>query len=90
MIFLTKERQMYTRKELVEQIKQCGQSIIDNADDILGNERYFSHLQVDFQIFRSTNQIPCIEITRAFIPEQQIEDKATYLELKRRKRGSKK
>lgn len=84
------KRNMYTRKELIEQIEQCGQSIIDNAESILGDERYFSHLQVDFQIFRSTNQIPCIEITRAFIPEQQIEDKATYLELKQRKRGNKK
>lgn len=84
------KRNTYTRKELIEQIEQCGQSIIDNAESILGDERYFSHLQVDFQIFRSTNQIPCIEITRAFIPEQQIEDKATYLELKQRKRGNKK
>ncbi|WP_288887015.1 hypothetical protein [uncultured Eubacterium sp.] len=84
------KRNMYTRKELIEQIEQCGQSIIDNAESILGDERYFSHLQVDFQIFRSTSQIPCIEITRAFIPEQQIEDKATYLELKQRKRGNKK
>lgn len=76
---------MYTREELLEQIKQCGQSIIDNAESILGNERYFTGVTISFDIFRNANLIPDIEIKRQFTPELQIENLQTYNELKRRK-----
>lgn len=79
------EPKIYTREELVEQIKHCGQSIIDNADSILGNERYFFNLEVSFQIFRSKSQFPTVQIKRDFTPELEIEDYKTYRELKIRK-----
>ena len=84
MIFLA-ERITYTREELLKQIKSCGQSIIDNAEDILGNERYFLKLSIGFDIFRNRNTEPCIEINRMFVPETIIEDELTYKEIKFRK-----
>ena len=36
---MSQEKYLYARNELIEQIKHCGQSIIDNAESILGNER---------------------------------------------------
>ena len=37
---MLQEKHLYSRNELIDQIKHCGQSIIDNAESILGNERY--------------------------------------------------
>ncbi len=76
---------LYTYEELIKQIKDCGQSIIDNAENILGDNRYFLTLNVNFTISRSKEQIPDIEIKRTFIPEKEVEDELTYQELKQRK-----
>lgn len=81
----TNNKKMYTYEELINQICECAQSIMDNAESILGNERYFNNLEVSFQIFRSTSQYPTIQVTRNFTPELQIEDLKTYYELKHRK-----
>ena len=72
---MSQERIMYTYEELLDQIKHCGQSIIDNAENILGNERYFTGVTVTFDIFRNAN----------FMPE--IENIQTYRELKRRNKN---
>ena len=80
---MSQKRMMYTYEELLDQIKHCGQSIIDNAENILGNERYFTSVTVTFDIFRNANFMPEIEIKRRFTPELEIEDLKTYKELKR-------
>lgn len=87
---MARERKLYTRKEMVEQIKACGQSIIDNADSILGDERYFLKLTVAFDIYRAIDIVPTIEINRSFSPELTMEDQVTYKELKLRKEDKKK
>lgn len=81
------DRKLYTYNELVEQIKHCGQSIIDNAESILGNERYFESITIIFDINRNKNCIPDIQIQRRFIPELEIEDLKTYREFKRRNKN---
>lgn len=65
---------LYSRDELIQQIKNCGQSIIDNAESILGNERYFESITIIFDINRDKNCIPDIQIQRRFIPESEIEN----------------
>ena len=80
-----KQKNMKTYNELIKQIKDAGQAIIDNAESILGNERYFMDVHVNFVISRDFDQVPHIEINRHFIPEKQIEDELTYNELKQRK-----
>lgn len=82
---MNNDRKMYTRDELIDQIKHCGQSIIDNAESILGNERYFTSLTVIFDVQRNRTCIPDIQIQRRFVPELEIEDFTTYQEQKRRK-----
>lgn len=76
---------LYSHDELIQQIKNCGQSIIDNAESILGNERYFESITIIFDINRNRNCIPDIQIQRRFIPDLEIEDLKTYKELKQRK-----
>lgn len=84
---MSQGRMMYTYEELLDQIKHCGQSIIDNAESILGNERYFTSVTVTFDIFRNTNFMPEIEVKRRFTPELEIENIETYKELKRRNKN---
>ena len=81
---------LYTREELIQQIKNCGQSIIDNAESILGDERYFMRVNVSFDILRLKAQAPNIEIKREFAPEKEFEDELIYKELKQGKVGNKK
>lgn len=38
------------REELVEEIKLCGKSIIENAESIVGNEAYLGSLQVTIYV----------------------------------------
>lgn len=74
---------LYSREELLTQIKNCGQSIIDNAESILGDERYFMRVNVSFDILRLRAEIPKLEIKREFTPEKEFEDELTYNELKK-------
>ena len=71
---MSQEKRLYSRNELIKQIKNCGQSIIDNAESILGNERYFESITVIFDINRDRNWMPDIQIQRRFIPESEIEN----------------
>ena len=71
---MSQEKRLYSRNELINQIKHCGQSIIDNAESILGNERYFESITIIFDINRDKNCIPDIQIQRRFIPESEIEN----------------
>lgn len=80
-------KKMYTYDELINQICECAQSIMDNAESILGNERYFNNLEVSFQIFRSRSAYPTVQVTRNFTPELEVEDLKTYNELKRRNKN---
>lgn len=84
---MSNNRKMYTREELIDQIKHCGQSIIDNAESILGNERYFESITIIFDINRNKNCIPDIQVQRRFVPELEIEDLKTYREFKRRNKN---
>lgn len=78
---MLQEKHLYSHNELIDQIRHCGQSIVDNAVSILGNERYFESITIIFDINRNRNYIPDIQIQRRFIPELEIEDLKTYNEL---------
>ena len=84
---MSQEKYLYSRNELIDQIKHCGQSIIDNAESILGNERYFESITIIFDINRNKSCLPDIQVQRRFIPELEIEDLKTYNELKRRNKN---
>ena len=71
---MSQSKHLYSRNELIDQIKHCGQSIIDNAESILGNERYFESITVIFDINRDRNLMPDIQIQRRFIQESEIEN----------------
>lgn len=69
----SENRNIFTREEMLQQIKDCGESIIKNAERILGDEKYFLNTTVMFTINRDRNILPKINVRRDFIPEQQID-----------------
>lgn len=60
----TKEDQ---REEGIRQIKEIGESLILNAESIVGTEKYLCNVCIRVKIEPGT--IPMIDISRTFYPE---------------------
>lgn len=62
----------FSHEERLKQIKQAGQSIIDNAESILGTESYRNDLIITVKLL--CHQVPEIIVKRTFIPEGVIDE----------------
>lgn len=60
------------REELIEHIKACGQSIIDHAEEIVGNYKFDTGTYIELHV-GDRNEAPYISVTKDFIPEKFIE-----------------
>lgn len=67
------QKQIKTKEDLVQEVKNCGESIIKNADSIVGDERYFLKAIVQFVVQRNADGLATVQISREFIPENVIE-----------------
>ena len=63
---------MPSREERIQQIKECGQSIIDNAEKIFGDYPY-STGDLILNITFNRDYAPIIKVDRMFYPEKYIE-----------------
>ena len=63
---------LYTREEIIQNIKYVGQSIIDNAEKIATDYKYQTDLTIMCNVI-DRDKPPCISICTEFIPEQFIE-----------------
>lgn len=61
----------YPKEKRIQQLKDCGQSIIDNADSIYGNYGFPQGLKVTIDM--PINGAPTITLERNFAPEGLIE-----------------
>lgn len=59
------------REEGIRQIKEIGESLILNAESIVGTEKYLCSVCVRAEIDPRT--VPKIEISRTFFPEREVE-----------------
>ena len=60
------------REEMIERIKSCGQYIVDNAETILGTEKYITDLYVTCNFF-DRSQVPYVSINKDVVPDNYIE-----------------
>lgn len=60
------------KEEMIQRIKDCGQYIIDNAADILGDEKYIRDLYLICNFF-DESEPPYISINKDVIPDVFIE-----------------
>lgn len=59
------------REEGIRQIKEIGESLILNAESIVGTEKYLCSICIQVEI--SPGTIPEIDISRTFFPEGYLE-----------------
>lgn len=62
----------FTKEQRIQQIKDCGQSIIDNAESIYGNFQYSKDLKIIIDL--PCREHPTIQAVKSFVPEQFIEN----------------
>ena len=58
--------------EIIERIKYCGQYIVDNAQNILGDEKYITNIDIICHFF-DTSLPPYVTVNKDIIPNEYIE-----------------
>jgi hypothetical protein len=61
-----------SREKLIQNIKDCGQSLIDNAENIIGNYKYLGEITI-YCFPNEHDEPPHIEVTNKFYPENYVE-----------------
>lgn len=56
------------KEQMIQTIKHCGQYIVDNAESILGDEKYIRQLYLTVN-FWDTSEPPYISINKDVIPD---------------------
>lgn len=62
------------REEMIERIKACGQYIVDNAESILGTEKYITDLYVTCN-FYDRSEAPYVSIAKDVVPDSYVENR---------------
>lgn len=63
---------IYTNEEVVQNIKDCGQSLIDNAEKIAIDYKYRLHGMTITCHVNEFDREPYIEVNTEFIPEDFV------------------
>ena len=61
-----------SREELIQNIKDCGQSLIDNAENIVSNYKYLGEITITC-FPNDRDEAVHIEVTNDFYPENYVE-----------------
>ena len=69
---MTVESKENRREEMIQRIKDCGKYLFDNAETILGEEKYMRELYVICNFF-DRSEPPYITINKDVIPDSFIE-----------------
>lgn len=60
------------KERIIQNIKDCGQSLIDNASDIAGNYKYVNEYIITCHVCEM-DEAPYIDVNISFCPEGIIE-----------------
>ena len=63
---------IYTREDIIKNIKDIGQSLIDNAENLMPDYKYFRDITITCYA-NEGNEAPYISVDTSFIPENFIE-----------------
>lgn len=63
---------MNRHEEIIQNIKDCGQSLIDNAENIVGDYKYARGFTITCYVDEK-NEVPYISVDVSFVPEKLIE-----------------
>lgn len=62
---------LFTREQIMQNIKDCGQSLIDNAENMVGDYKFFRDITITCYVNES-GEAPYVSIDTSFIPENFI------------------
>ena len=62
------------REKLIRKVKAIGQSLIDNAESIVGTEKYITSLNISCYPCPIDDEVPDIRVSKSFAPETWIEE----------------
>lgn len=60
------------REELVQTVKDLGQSVVEMAEDIVGDSPYLSDLDITLRCEVTSDYAPCIDISKSYAPPAYI------------------
>lgn len=60
------------RERIIQNIKDCGQSLIDNASNIVGNYKYVSEYTITCHV-SEMDEMPHIDVNISFYPEGVVQ-----------------
>lgn len=66
------ENMKFDRENRIQQIRDCGQSIMDKAETIFGDYEYPTNLQIIINV--EVNEIPTIEVRQEFYSKTMIDN----------------
>lgn len=66
-------RKFRTRQEMIQDVINCGKSIIDNAEQLVDNIKYLEGVEIKFTVKRSLDMPTYISKTSYFFAEDSIE-----------------
>lgn len=70
---MTKHKEsLTTREEIVQIVKDLGQSVIEMAEDIVGDAAYLTDLDITLRVITFNTRVPSIEISREHAPAAYI------------------
>lgn len=65
-------KNMSWKEEIIQNIKDCGQSLIDNAENIVSDYKYARGFTITCYV-DERNEAPYISVDTTFYPEKLIE-----------------
>lgn len=63
---------MSWREKIIQNIKDCGQSLIDNAENIVNDYKYVKDITITCYV-GERDEAPYINVDTEFYPEKQVE-----------------
>ena len=60
---------LQTKGDIADQVKACAESIITNAESIVGTEQFMTDLTITIYINRG--ELPRVNVDRNFLPERR-------------------
>lgn len=65
---------MATKDEMVRNVRYIGESLIKNAESIVGSERFVSKIEITAEVRTSPEVLPIINTRKEFFPERFVEE----------------
>lgn len=60
------------RKRLIEELKDCGQDLVDRAEDFIGDTDCMTDFSIDIRFSITGEEAPTITVSREYYPKPMV------------------